>query len=286
MILLTGATGAVGRLLADSLLGRGAAVRAVTRAPATAALPAGVRVVEGDAALRPDLLGDALAGVDAIFLHPRVAGDRAAELLALARERGVRRVVALAAMNIDDPLDEQPSRAAGDRNRECEEVAVASGLEWTSLRPSSFAGNTARAWGGQLRAGDVVRYPFGAFQESLVDERDIAEVAAHALLGKLPSGRRLELTGPRSLSHRETVAVLGGVLGRELRFEEIPAGAAADAMIRAGMPAPFVQALMARYARHLDRPQHPATGVVQEILGRPARGYDAWAADHADAFGG
>lgn len=177
------------------------------------------------------------AGVEAVFLHPRAFGDSADRLLALAAERGVRRVVALSAMNIDDPFDLQPSRWRGDRNKEAEEAAVASGLAWTSLRASSFAGNTLQAWGAQIRAGDVVRYVHAGFRESLLDERDLAEVAARALLtdellpdallpGEL-AGRRLELTGPESLSHEETVAVIGAALGRPLRFEEVPSRAVA-----------------------------------------------------------
>ena len=288
MILVTGATGPVGRLLIDSLLARGAAVRALSRDPGAAALPAGVEVVAGDAAGEPSPLTGALTDVTALFLHPRVVGARSGELLALARERGVRRVVALSAMNVDDPLDEQPSRFAGDRNKEAEEAAMASGLAWSSLRASSFAGNTARAWGPQIRAGDVVRYPFAAFRESLLDERDLAEVGARELLrtddDTGPAGRRLRLTGPLSLSHREAVDVLGQVLGRQLRYEEVPPEAAARDMVRRGMPEPFVTALMARYARHLDQPQHPATDDVQRVLGRPARGYATWAAHHADAF--
>ena len=320
MILVTGATGPVGRLLIDSLLARGAAVRALSRDPGAAALPAGVEVVAGDAAGEPSPLTGALTDVTALFLHPRVVGARSGELLALARERGVRRVVALSAMNVDDPLDEQPSRFAGDRNKEAEEAAAASGLAWSSLRASSFAGNTARAWAPQIRAGDVVRYPFAAFRESLLDERDLAEVGAHELLrdpdeagddagltagdggtgagatgdsrtgggrtdgGTGPAGRRLRLTGPQSLSHREAVDVLGQVLGRQLRYEEVPPEAAARGMVRRGMPEPFVTALMARYARHLEHPQHPATDDVQRVLGRPARGYATWAAHHADAF--
>lgn len=288
MILVTGATGTVGRLLTDALLARGAAVRALSRDPRSAALPAGVEVLAGDAAGDPALVADALSGVTALFLHPRVVGGRTGELLALARERGVRRVVALSAMNVDDPLDEQPSRFAGDRNREAEEAAVASGLPWSSLRASSFAGNTVRAWSAQIRAGDVVRYPFAAFEESPLDERDLAEVGAHELLraddGTGPAGRRLHVSGPQSLSHRAMVDVLGQVLGRQLRYEEVPPEAAAQGMIRRGMPEPFVSALMARYARHLARPQHPATDDVRRVLGRPARGYAAWAAHHADAF--
>jgi uncharacterized protein YbjT (DUF2867 family) len=288
MILVTGATGAVGRRLVDLLLARGADVRAVTRSPGPAralGLPGGVEVVQTNPR-GLDGLGPALDGVTALFLHPRAVGEEAASLVALARERGVRKVVALTALNVDDPLDEQPSRFRGDRNKEAEDAAVGSGLEWTSLRASSFAGNTLQAWGPQIRSGDVVRYPYARFQESLLDERDLAEVGVRALLTDRLVGRRVELTGPTTLTHEETVGVIGRALGRPLTFQEVPPKAAAQSMIRYGLPAPFVEALMARYARHLEHPQHPATGEVAEILGRPARTFADWAADHAAAFRG
>jgi uncharacterized protein YbjT (DUF2867 family) len=193
-------------------------------------------------------------------------------------------VVALAAANVDDPDTDQPSRLRGDRNREAEYAAVNSGLEWTSLRPSSFAINTLGAWGAQIRAGDVVRYVYGAFQESLIHELDLAEVAARALLCDDLLGRRLELTGPQSLSHAEQVAVIGEVIGRPLRFEEVPPSVAVQGMLRNGLPEPFVTALMARYAAHVARAQYPPTREVEHVLGRPARTYAQWVTDHAGAF--
>src|SRR5438093_101748 len=138
MILVTGATGTIGRPLIEVLSTAGADIRAVTRNPQATGLPAHVEVVAGDPS-RPETIAPFLEGVTALFLHPRAVADAAFELLALAREQGVKRVVALSAMNVDDPLDEQPSRYQGDRNKEAEDAAVASGLEWVSLRPSSFA---------------------------------------------------------------------------------------------------------------------------------------------------
>lgn len=283
MILITGATGAVGRLVVQQLLAEGAHVRAVSRSPRDAALPYGVEVVQGDPA-RPGTMAGHFAGVEAVFLHPRTFGDSADRLLALAAERGVGKVVALSAMNIDDPFDLQPSRCRGDRNKEAEEAAVASGLAWTSLRASAFAGNTLQAWGGQIRAGDVVRYVHAGFQESLLDERDLAEVAARALLTDELSGHRLEITGPKSLSHEEMVAVIAAALGRPLRFEEVPSHTVAARLIGVGLPEPFVRALMARYDHYTGRVQHPPTDDVDEVLGRPARTYQEWVADHVDAF--
>ncbi|MDR8413116.1 NAD(P)H-binding protein [Nonomuraea sp. 3-1Str] len=283
MILITGATGTIGRLITERLSAEGVPVRAVSRSPEHAGLPAEVEIVRGDPA-RPDTMAAHFDGVEAVFLHPRTFGDTADRLLALAAERGVSKVVALSAMNIDDPFDLQPSRWRGDRNKEAEEAAVASGLAWTSLRAGSFAGNTAQAWGAQIRAGDVVRYVYATFRESLIDERDLAEVAVRALLTDELVGRRLELTGPQSLSHEEMVGVIASALGRPLRFEEIPAQVAARRLAGNGFPEPWAGALMARYAHYLGRDQNPVTGDVDRALGRPARTYAEWVAHHLSAF--
>jgi uncharacterized protein YbjT (DUF2867 family) len=285
MILVTGATGTVGRPLVDLLASEGVKVRAVTHNPRAADLPAGVEAAPGDLS-RPDTIAPLLEGVTALFLHPRAVGLAAGELLALARQRGVQRVVALSAMNVDDDLDTQPSRYQGDRNKEVEDAAVQSGLAWVSLRASSFASNALRAWGGQIRADDLVYGPYAAFTESPIHERDLAEVATHALRSDEPvarRGRRLELTGPQSLTHQQMVAIIGEVLGRPLRYQEIPPAAATQGMIQQGIPEPFVQALMARYAREVGQAA-PVTGEVERILGRPARTYAEWVADHAAAF--
>jgi uncharacterized protein YbjT (DUF2867 family) len=285
MLLVTGATSTIGRPLTDVLVNQGAKVRAVTHNPQAAGLPAGIEVVEGDLS-RPDTIAPFLEGVTALFLHPRAVGLAAGELLALARQRGVRRVVALSATNVDDPLDEQPSRYQGDRNKEVEDAAVASGLAWVSLRASSFGANTLRAWGAQIRADDVVRYPYANFAEALIHERDLAEVIARALGSDAlvaRRGRRLELTGPQSLSHQQLVATIGEVLGRPLRYQEIPPEVAKQGMVQQGIPEPFVEALLARYAREVGQPA-PVTGEVERILGRPARTHAEWVADHAAAF--
>ncbi|MFI9718233.1 NAD(P)H-binding protein [Streptomyces sp. NPDC052396] len=282
MILVTGATGTIGRPLVDILHAEGANVRALTRDPQAAGLPADVEVTEGDPSL-PGTVASSLEGVTSLFLHPRAAGDGAAELLALARERGVKRVVVLSAVNVDDDLAVQPSRYRGDRNKEVEEAAVGSGLEWVSLRSGPFAINTLHSWGSQIRAGDVVRGPYATFSEAPVHERDLAGVAARALLTDELIGRKMELTGPQPLTHEEMVATIGDVIGRPLRYLEIPPEAAAQSMLQHGFPEPFVEALLARYAREAGQTAR-LTDEVGKILGRPARTYAEWVADHAVAF--
>ncbi|WP_433430166.1 NAD(P)H-binding protein [Nonomuraea sp. CA-141351] len=279
-ILVTGATGALGRPLVELLVAEGAAVRAVSRAPHDAGLPAGVQVVEGDPS-RPGTLARHLDGVTAVFLHSRVIGESADELLALAEEGGATRVVALSATNVDDPLDEQPSRYRGDRNKESEAAAIASGLSWTSLRAGPFASNSVQAWAPQIRMGDTVRYVAASFRESPLDDRDLVEVAAHALLTDDLAGRKVELTGPQSLSHEEMVTVIGEAIGRPLRFQEVPPEVLEQGMVRNGMPETFVRGLLARYIRNVPE---PVTEEVAKILGRPARTFAEWAADHAGLF--
>nr|WP_203453412.1 NAD(P)H-binding protein [Jiangella aurantiaca] len=279
---MTGATGTVGRPLVDLLRVAGAHVRAVSRDAAAAGLPAGVEVVDGDPA-RPDTVAEALDGVTSLFLHPRAVGDAAAELADLARRRGVRRIVALSATNVDDDPSEQPSRYAGDRNREAEDAAAGSGLEWTGLRASFFAANTIAMWGAQIRRGDVVRYVYPHHSEAPVHQQDLASVAARALLTDDVVGRRVELTGPQSLTHAEMAGVIGDVLGRPLRYEARPPREVAEHLVAHGLPEPFVGALMARYERLAGAPQ-PTSDDVEKILGRPARTFGQWVADHAAAF--
>ncbi|MFI5583864.1 NAD(P)H-binding protein [Amycolatopsis sp. NPDC051758] len=281
MIVLTGATGLVGRLLTTELETDG--VRVVTRSPLDAGFASGVEVVEADPQ-RPESLRGALRGADTLFLHSRAVGDAAYEVVALARELGVRRVVALAAANVDDDLAAQPSRFRGDRNKEADDAAATSGLEWVSVRPSSFALNALTAWGAQIRAGDDVRYVHAGFEESPIHERDLVEVLARALRDDDLLGRRVDLTGPESLSHAEMVRQIGVALGRPLRFHEVPPDAAARGMLAGGLPEPFVAAMMARYAANLAQPQFPPTAEAEKILGRPARTFGGWAADHVGDF--
>ncbi|MFB4314923.1 NAD(P)H-binding protein [Actinomadura sp. 21ATH] len=279
MIVVTGATGVVGRPLVEFLVGDGADVRAVTRDAGAAKLPDGVEVVEGDPR-SPATLAAALEGATGLFLHPRAAGDASAELAALAKERGVARVVALAAVNVEDDPADQPSRYRGDRNKEAEDAAVGSGLEWTSLRAGFFALNTLTMWGGQIGAGDVVHGPYAEATEAPVHERDLAAVAARALLTDDLVGRRPVLTGPRSLSYAEMLAAIGQAIDRPLSFREIPPDAFKAHMMGIGLPEAFADAYLAAIVKSVGRPAL-VTGEIEKILGRPALTFAEWAADHA-----
>lgn len=284
MILVTGATGVVGRPLVRQLAEAGVAVRAVTRDPGAAALPDGVEVADGDPS-DPATMSSALAGVTALFLNPRTVGAAAEKLLALARERGVRRVVAMSALNVDWALDRQPSRLNGDLNKEVDAAVTASGLEWACLRSGVYAVNTIGMWAGQLRAGNVVRgaYPDGAWAP--LHEHDIAAVGARGLLTGDLLGRKPVLTGPAALNQAEMVTAIGAATGRALRFEEVPPEVARDGLVRAGIPEQAAAGFLALQAEAYGQ-AGLVTGEVEAILGRPGRTYAEWAADHAADFAG
>src|ERR1700716_4228644 len=127
-VVVTGATGNVGRPLVTELAEAGVEVRAVTRHADTAGFPPGVETYDSAVA--------ALPGAGAVFLNSRALGDAMGPTVDAARAAGVTRLVALSAINADDDFSRQPSRFRGDRNKEVEEAVVDSGLAWASLRPT------------------------------------------------------------------------------------------------------------------------------------------------------
>lgn len=274
-IVVTGATGNVGRPLVTELVDAGARVRAVTRTPDTAGFPAGVEVV-GSAA-------DALPGASAVFLNSRALGEDLPEVVARCRRAGVTKLVALSAINADDDFGRQPSRFRGDRNKEVEQLAVESGLAWVSLRPAVFATNFAGMWAAQIRAGDVVGGPYAAASSAPIVESDISAVAARALLTEDLVGQRIPLTGPQAFTNSELVEVVGGVLGRPLQYREVPETLVRQRFIGLGFSAGFADAYTAMLAETLDKPAL-VTHDVEKILGRPATAFAQWVSEHRDLF--
>ncbi len=226
---------------------------------------------------------EAIAGASAVFLNSRALGNELAAVVDQARREGVTRLVALSAINADDDFSRQPSRFRGDRNKEVEQLAVDSGLQWVSLRPSVFATNFVGMWSAQIRAGDIVRGPYAAASSAPIVESDIAEVAARALLADDLVGQKIPLTGPQSLTNIEMVDIIGAVLGRPLQYQEVPDRPRSSTVRRAGFSA-RVRRRLYRDAGHNDRSTRRITDGVQQILGRPAQSFEQWVIEHTSIF--
>ncbi|MFK0249673.1 NAD(P)H-binding protein [Amycolatopsis azurea] len=278
MILITGANGVVGRHVMNVLLAQGVSVGAVTRGADGTRLPENVEAVVGDLG-RPSWIGTALEGAEAIQISPRATGAGLEELLKLAAERGVRRVVLLSATTVEYPAGEARFAAQFEH---AEDLVARSGLEWTVLRLADFAAN-ALAWVPQLKAGDVVRGAYGRAASSPIHETDIAAVAARALLGGVPAGSVYTLTGPRSVDQYEKVQLLGDAVHRPLSFQELPPEQVRQAMLAQGLPEEVPARLLGSLADYSVHPG-PTTTTVEELLGRPARTFADWARDNAPAF--
>jgi uncharacterized protein YbjT (DUF2867 family) len=276
-IVVTGATGNVGRPLVTELVRAGAHVRAVSRHPDAAGFPSGVEVHSS--------AGTAIRGASAVFLNSRALGADLAAVVELARSAGVTRLVALSAINVDEDFSRQPSRFRGDRNREVEQYAIESGLEWVSLRPTLFAANFAGMWSSQIRAGDVVAGPYATASNAPIGEQDIAGVAAKAFLTADLVGRKVPLTGPQALTNTELVETIGAVLDRPLRYHDVPIGVVRQRFLDIGFSAEFADAYINLLAMTIDTPAL-VTHEVDKILGRPAQSFAQWVDEHRDAFSG
>jgi uncharacterized protein YbjT (DUF2867 family) len=279
-IVVTGATGNVGRQVVSQLLVTDARVRALSRNPGAAGLPSEVEVVRGDLTV-PASLDGCLDGVDAVFLVWTAPSDTLSAAVDRIAKHAQRIVFLSSPHRTPHPFFQasQPNPVA-TLHAEIERLIEASGLRWTFLRPGMFAANARSWWAPQIRAGDVVRWPYAAAQTAPIHERDIAAVVVRVLLDAGHNGAEYVLTGPQSLSQLEQVATIGDVIGRSLHFEEISPEAARRELVG---PASAVNMLLEAWAAAIGRPAF-VTSTFAEITGTSARTFRDWVTDHATEF--
>jgi len=280
VILVTGATGNVGRHVVSQLLREGVRVRALTRSPASSGLPREVDVVRGDLA-SPETLDAALNGTDAAFLLWRLPNADTAPEVVERMSKHTRRIVFLSTSTIRDDIEEQTDVIA-KIHADLEHAIENSAREWTFLRPGGFATNALWWWGAQIRRGDVVRWPYGPAALAPIHEQDIAAVAVRALRDDGHRGKKHVLSGPESITISEQVQMIGAAIGRPLRFEEIPPESAREQLV-AVMPPEIADYLLGSLPQLTVGPAR-ITSVVSEITGAPARTFREWAIDHAADF--
>lgn len=269
MIVVTGATGNVGRALVRELSGT---ITAVSRRITDADVPAGVRAVPADLA-DPASLRDALDGASQLFLL--IAGEDPEGILAQARAAGVERVVLLSSQGAGTRPD-QYSQAVSF------ETAVArSGLDWTILRSGGMDSN-AFAWAEPIRTRRMAAAPFGEVGLPFVDPGDVAAVAAAVLRSGDHKGATYVLTGPAPTTPRDRVAAIAEAIGEPVRFVEQTREEAREQLSRF-MPLPVVDGTLSILGEPTGQERRVSPDVYR-LLGRPATGFAAWATDNAAAF--
>jgi uncharacterized protein YbjT (DUF2867 family) len=278
MILVTAATGKVGRHLVTGLLGEGAPVRALTRGSGDPGLPEGAEPARWDPA-RPATLTAALAGTTAVFINVTAVGRVIGDLMTAASLAGTGHAVMLSSLTVQDN-GVQPY-SIGAHHKAVEDQVRASGLAATFLRCGGFAANTL-AWAPMIRAEGVVRAPYADAATAPLAERDIAAAAVRVLLDDGHAGATYVLTGRESLTQAGQAHAIGAAIGRALRFEELTPEQFRQAAA-AYLPPAAADDMLRYLAGYVGRTAQMSPD-LEKITGQPATTFADWAAGHAASF--
>lgn len=279
MILVSGAAGQVGGAVLRALLEAKAEVRAMVRPGGRLSGLDGVNVVEADFADAASLV-KALDGVEAAFLIS--PGDFTLEraFVEAAAHVDLGRVVLLSVLN----ADENSSCGILKQHGLSEGYLIESTVPYVILRPNAFMQNFVVQSAGPIKANGTLPGPMGDARVSFVDVRDIASVAAVALMTPAFEGETLELTGPQALSYGEAAAAIAKAAGRTVSYVNIPDADAKTAMLGMGMTSAYADAVLALFATYRDGDAEFVVPTVEEVTGKAARTFDAFVQENAAAF--
>ncbi len=274
-ILVTGATGKIGRHLVTDLLDRGSAVRALSRTPGTAALPGGVEVLEGDLATAP---AEAFDRIDAVFVFPAAQG--ADVFVERAVAAGVTRFVVLSSLAVSKRHARDAGSVSETHHRTVEQAVISRTKRWTVLRPGNFASNLL-SWAFPIRSGYPVRVPCPTSSQVLIHECDIAAAAAITLTQPGHEGQVYELTGPQSLTQAEQLTTISAAIGRDIPLAQVsPEQFRADVV--AYLSDDIIDMLLTYWSDTVTEPETP----TRAPLGLTMTPLADWARDHRSAFRG
>jgi uncharacterized protein YbjT (DUF2867 family) len=279
-ILVTGATGTIGREVVKCLAGQGVSTRAGVRDRTKAQKQFGNEIELVTLAFEDKrLFADALEDVEKVFLLPPLMPNQVEVTNAFvdaAQSAGVQHIVKLSAIGVEtEAFNVGEWHAANERH------IRNSGLAFTFLRPNSFMQNFINYF--PPRDG-AIYLPWGNGKASFVDARDIATVAVRALTNEAHKNKVYTLTGPAALSVDEVAGTLSHAAGREIKYVDVPQSAARDAMLKAGMAEWQVDALMELHAINKQGRWSAITSDVQEVTGKPPIDFKEFARDHVDRF--
>ena len=279
-ILVTGATGKVGRELVKRLLEDGVEVTAATRNPdlATDLFGSGAEVVELDFDVTATW-DAAVQWADRVFLVAPAfdshGDERLVPFLDWAVQSGARHLVLLSAMAI-----ETRERLT---LRRIEQRVERTGVDWTFLRPNIYMQNFARGFVARgIREEGVIRLPVNNAHVSFVDGRDVAAVAARVLEGDAHFGKAYTLTGPEALDHHQVARIIGEAAGRDVRYEPISEDAMRQILADDGWPADQADTFTGLLAAIREGRRSDVTDDVRRLTGSDPASFQDFAQRHID----
>lgn len=282
MILVTGSTGNVGSQLIPALRGAGEQVRALVHdeSKGQPLRDVGAEVVVGDME-RPETLGKAVAGVDKVYLITpggQTGATQARSLIEAVKSVGRLPIVRLAAFG------SSKSRII-QQHEEIEKLLEASGLPYTLIKPTFFMQNMMMA--AQTVASDGMVYmPFKNGRLGMIDVRDVVDVAFKVLTSAGHDGKTYVLTGPASISLHDVADGLTKALGKQVTYVDVPPEAAREAIVGMGMPEWDADGYIELFEGFSEGFADMTTPHVEQLTGHPARSFETFARDFAQAFSG
>jgi uncharacterized protein YbjT (DUF2867 family) len=288
-ILVTGSTGAIGSQIVARLEQQGAAVHALVRSLDKARFPSGVTAVQGDMT-DVESMQAALRGVDTLFLLNAVTPDEVTQALialSVAREAGIERIVYFSVFNSETFTDVPHFTSKYAVERMIEQFD----LPATVLRPCYFMQNDVSHKDALLQNG-VYPMPVGGVGVSMVDIRDIADIAASSLLKRensnVPLPRKtIELVGPEPLTGKEVAAIWSEVLNKQVNYggDDLDAFESVMRTFAPGWLAREIRLMLARFQHDGMAASRPSVEKMSSLLGRPPRSYRDFALETAKSWG-
>lgn len=285
-ILVTGATGAVGREIIKQLsMVDGVRVRAgvhsVIKGENLKRLP-DVELVEMEFT-RPDTLQAAFTHADKVFMiTPFTDGqvEMAKALVDEAKKANVKHIVKLSALG----AGEEPGIQLGRWHREIEQYVADSGIPFTFLRPSSFMQNFVNYSSKGIKEEATIYMPTGNGKVGYIDCRDIASVGVEILKGNGHEGMVYDLTGPEALSMQEVADSMSEVTGKPIRFANVSEDTARGSMEQEGLPNWMIDAMMELHGVYRSGKGNYVTNVVEQLTGRRPHTFRQFVQDYKECF--